>query len=184
MGVIMSESEEWIPGVNCDWILVHPKHEPVPLIGFRLNTDRSSDKYGPRLKIHYETYWKEDEPISRDTKPITVRYLWFTVNCADEILDPEGGYFALSGAEVAEKVNAILREKTDIILYNEKSIIIGLYSTDHAIIDTIYHGERTIEIWLSTRSLQDIPIGPDGKNIWLPSGIIKPYSTWGEAVWQ
>lgn len=169
----------WEPGVNCDVILAHPKHGSVPLVGYRI----PSDPIGPRVKIHYETYWG-DMKVSRENEPARVRYLWFTALIDDELLDPQGGRFPLSAAELREKLNAILYEKTDILLYTRAGIISGLYSTDHAIIDTIYQNAHTVEIYLTTRSLKDIPLGPEGKNVWLPKGILPPYSVWNGAVWR
>ena len=62
-------SEMWIPGENCDVILTHYKHDPIPLVCYRIQ----SDAIGPRVRIHFETYWPEGEAVSRDGKPKTVR---------------------------------------------------------------------------------------------------------------
>ena len=82
------------------------------------------------------------------------------------------------------KINAILKETTDICLYTASGIISGLYSDDHAIIDTIYQDAHTLEINLTTKELTDIPIGPAQADSWLPMGILEPYSTWGTAIWK
>ena len=60
---------DWIPGENCDVILTHYRHEPIPLVCWRIQ----SDPIGPRVRIHFETYWPSDEDVSRDTTPKTVR---------------------------------------------------------------------------------------------------------------
>ena len=65
---------EWVPGVNCDVILTHYKHDPVPLVCYRIQ----SDPIGPRVKIHFETYWPE-ENVSRESVPKKIRHLWFYV---------------------------------------------------------------------------------------------------------
>ena len=176
----MTEPIEWIPGENCDVILQHYKHEPLPLVCYRIQ----SDPIGPRVRIHFETYWPEDQPISRDTTPKTVRHLWFTVLIADEILCPDGGWSPLTPAEIRQRINEILLELTDINLYTQSGIISGLYCSDHAIIDTIYQSSHTVEINLTTRDLRDVPIGPGQSDMWLPLGVMEPFSTWGTAVWK
>lgn len=170
----------WIPGENCDVILAHYAHEPIPLVCWRI----PSDAIGPRVRIHFETYWPEDEDISRATRPKTVRHLWFTALAADEILCPDGGWYPFSPTEIRSRVNAILRELTDICLYTQSGIIAGLYCDEHAIIDTIYQNAHTLEINLTTRSLKDIPIGPEQRDTWLPQGSLDPQSLWGNAVWN
>jgi hypothetical protein len=176
----MNEEIEWIPGENCDVILQHYKHEPIPLVGYRIQ----SDEIGPRVKIHFETYWPEDQPVSRDVKPATVRHLWFTVVTADEVLCPDGGWYPFSPGEVRKRINEILLELTDINLYTQSGIISGLYCDEHSIINTIYQSAQTLEINLTTRNLKDIPIGPEQANTWLPVGVLHPVSTWGTAVWE
>ena len=137
-----------------------------------------------RVRIHFETYWPEDQPVSRVTEAKTVRHLWFTAICTDEILCPDGGWYPYTPTEIRRKINDILLEKTDICLYTQSGMITGLYCDDHSIIDTIYQNAHTVEINLTTRSLKDIPIGPDGVNIWLPDGVINAFSVWGNAVWK
>lgn len=171
---------EYIPGETCDVILTHYKHEPVPLVCYRIQ----SDPIGPRVRIHFETYWPEGEDIGRETVPTTVRHLWFYILSAEEMLCPDGSWYELSPAEVRRRVNDILNEKTDICLYTQSGIISGLYSDEHAIIDTIYQNAHTIEVNLTTKELHDIPIGPAQADTWLPMGILEPYSTWGSAVWK
>lgn len=175
---------EWVAGVNCDVILSHYKHDPVPLVCYRIQ----SDTIGPRVKIHYETYWPEKDDggsaVSRDEEPTTVRHLWFTVLVADEVLCPDGGWYPYTPEEVQKKINEILLELTDINLYTQSGIISGLYSDEHAIIDTIYQNAHTLEINLTTRSLRDIPIGPGQADTWLPLGVIEPVSAWGTAKWK
>lgn len=176
----MNGNNEWIPGENCDVILAHYKHEPIPLVCYRIQ----SDPIGPRVRIHFETYWPEGEDISRDTDPATVRHLWFTILIADEILCPDGGWYPYTPVQVRKAVNDILHELTDISLYTQSGIIIGLYCDEHAVIDTIYQNSHTIEINLTTRNLKDIPIGPEQADTWLPDGVLDPYSMWGTAVWK
>ena len=176
----MTEDIQWIPGENCDVILTHYKHDPIPLICYRIQ----SDPIGPRVRIHFETYWPDDEDISRDNPGKTVRHLWFTILTADEILCPDGGWYPYSPYEIRKKINAILEELTDIVLYTQSGIISGLYCDEHAIINTIYQEAQTLEINLTTRSLKDIPIGPEQKDTWLPLGVLDPVSTWGTAVWR
>ena len=171
---------EWTPGENCDVILTHYKHGPVPLVCYRI----SSDPIGPRVRIHFETYWPEDTEVSRETEPKTVRHLWFTALATDEMLCPDGGWYPYAPEEIRERINAILLELTDIVLYTQSGIISGLYCDEHAVIDTIYQSAHTLEINLTTRNLKDIPIGPDQENTWLPAGVINPYSTWGTAIWR
>ena len=172
--------ENWIPGENCDVILSHYRHEPVPLVCYRIR----SDPVGPRVRIHFETYWPEGENIGRETTPTTVRHLWFYILSADEMLAPDGSWFPLTPSEIRRKVNDILTEKTDICLYTQAGIISGLYCDDHAVINTIYQSAQTIEVNLTTRDLHDIPIGPEGADMWLPAGVLEPYSTWGTAKWK
>lgn len=171
---------DWVVGENCDVILSHWRHEPVPLVCCRIQ----SDPVGPRVRIHFETYWPEDADVSRDTKPKTVRHLWFTVLAADEMLCPDGGWYPLSPEEIRSRINAILLELTDIVLYTRSGIIAGLYCDEHAVIDTIYQSGHTLEINLTTRSLKDIPIGPVQQSTWLPKGIPGPVSVWGRAKWR
>ena len=171
---------DWVPGENCDVILSHWRHEPIPLVCYRIQ----SDPMGPRVRIHFETYWPEDADVSRETKPKTVRHLWFTVLIADEMLCPDGGWYPLSPAEIRSRVNAILLELTDIVLYTQSGIIAGLYCDEHAVIDTIYQSAHTLEVNLTTRSLKDIPIGPAQPSTWLPKGVLRPVSVWGSAVWK
>lgn len=170
----------WKPGENCDVILSHYKHEPIPLVCYRIQ----SDPLGPRVRIHFETYWPDDADVSRATQPKTVRHLWFTVLSADDVLCPDGGWYPYSPAELCSRINAILLELTDIVLYTQTGIISGLYCDEHAVIDTIYQSSHTIEINLTTRSLKDIPIGPAQQNMWLPQGVRAPVSTWGSAKWK
>ena len=178
----MNDNIEWIPGENCDVILTHYKHDPIPLVCYRIQ----SDPIGPRVKIHFETYWPTTN-ISRDEKPTTVRHLWLTVLAADEVLCPDGGWYPYTPGEVRKAVNDILHELTDISLYTQAGIISGLYCNDHAIIDTIYQDSHTIEVNLTTKNLNDIPIGPSENNSWLPDGVVDPYSVWGphenQATW-
>lgn len=173
-------SVEWKPGENCDVILSHYKHEPIPLVCYRIQ----SDPLGPRVRIHFETYWPDDADVSRATQPKTVRHLWFTVLSADEVLCPDGGWYPYSPAELCSRINAILLELTDIVMYTQTGIISGLYCDEHAVIDTIYQFSHTIEINLTTRSLKDIPIGPAQQNMWLPRGVLAPVSTWESAKWK
>ena len=170
----------WIAGENCDVILSHYKHDPIPLVCYRIQ----SDPIGPRVRIHFETYWPDNVEPSRDVKPAKVRHLWFTVVTADEILCPDGGWYPFSPYEIRRRINAILQETTDIILYTQAGIISGLYSDEHSIINTIYQSAQTLEINLTTKSLNDIPIGPAQADTWLPLGVLDPVSTWGTAVWQ
>ena len=170
----------WIPGENCDVILTHYKHEPVPLVCYRIQ----SDPIGPRVRIHFETYWPENVNVSRDVTPTTVRHLWFYILAADEMLALDGSWYPLDPDEIRRRVNAILTEHTDICLYTQAGIIAGLYCDDHAIIDTIYQNAHTIEVNLTTRELHDVPIGPGQKDMWLPTGVLDPYSTWGTAKWK
>lgn len=171
---------KWIPGENCDVILSHYRHQPLPLVCHRL----PSDPIGPRVRIHFETYWPEDEEVSRETEPKTVRHLWFTVLTAEEILCPDGGWYPFSPEEIRKKVNEILLELTDIVLYTQSGIISGLYCDGHAVINTIYQTANTLEINLTTRNLKDIPIGPAQQSTWLPAGVPDPVSVWGSAVWE
>ena len=171
--------DDWIPGENCDVILTHYAHDPIPLVCYRIQ----SDPIGPRVKIHFETYWPNNN-VSRDEEPVTVRHLWFTVLIADEVLCPDGGWYPFRPNQVRKAVNDILHELTDINLYTQAGIISGLYCNDHAMIDTIYQDAHTLEINLTTRNLKDVPIGPDQEDSWLPNGVAHPYSTWGTAVWQ
>ena len=174
----MTETE-WIPGENCDVILTHYKHEPIPLICWRIQ----SDQIGPRVRIHFETYWPTTN-ISRDEEPATVRHLWFTVLCTEEMLCPDGGWYPYEPDQIRKRLNDILHELTDINLYTQAGIISGLYCDEHAIIDTIYQNAHTIEINLTTKNLKDIPIGPGQEDMWLPDGVLTPYSTWGTAKWK
>ena len=168
-----------IPGETCDVILSHYNHDPIPLVCYRI----PSDPIGPRVKIHFETYWPQTDNggyvVSRDSEPVKVRHLWFTINLAEEILCPDGGWYEYTPAEVRKAVSEILHEGTDINLYTQTGIISGLYCDDHSIIDTIYQSAHTIEVNLTTRSLKDTPIGPEQACTWLPDGIIDPYSVWG-----
>ena len=173
-------NDEWIPGENCDVILAHYKHQPVPLICYRIQ----SDPVGPRVRIHFETYWPEGEEVSRDTEPKTVRHLWFTVLSAEEMLCPDGGWYPFPPEEIKSRINEILLELTDIILYTRSGIISGLYCDEHAIIETVYQSARTLEINLTTRNLSDIPVGPAQQDTWLPKGVITPLSVWGTAKWR
>lgn len=170
----------WVPGVNCDVILAHYNHDPIPLVCYRI----PSDPVGPRVRIHFETYWPENVDPSRDVTPTKVRHLWFTVLTAEEMLCPDGGWYPFTPYEIRKRLNDILEETTDINLYTQSGIISGLYSDEHAIINTIYQSSQTLEINLTTRSLKDIPIGPEQQNTWLPLGVLDPVSTWGTAVWQ
>lgn len=178
------DSTVWVPGENCDVILSHYKHDPIPLVCYRIQ----SDSIGPRVKIHFETYWPEKDDagpdISRDQTPTKVRHLWFTVVTADEVLCPDGGWYPFTPDEIRKRISDILEETTDIILYTQAGIISGLYSDEHAIINTIYQESQTLEINLTTRSLRDIPIGPAQKDTWLPLGVLDPVSVWGTAVWK
>jgi len=180
----MIDTVEWVPGENCDVILSHYKHDPIPLVGYRIQ----SDAIGPRVKIHFETYWPTTDEagpsISRDETPVTVRHLWFTVITADEVLCPDGGWYPFTPYEIRKRINAILNEHTDIILYTQSGIISGLFCDNHAIINTIYQESQTLEINLTTRSLKDIPLGPEQADTWLPLGVLEPVSTWGTAVWK
>ena len=171
---------EWIPGVNCDVILSHYAHEPIPLVCYRIQ----SDPIGPRVRIHFETFWPESVLPSRDVQPAKVRHLWFTVVTADEVLCPDGGWYPFTPAEIRKRVNDILMETTDILLYTQAGIISGLYSDEHSIIDTIYQSAQTLEINLTTRNMHDIPIGPGQEDTWLPMGVIDPVSVWGQAKWK
>lgn len=177
-----TEDIEWVPGENCDVILQHYKHEPIPLVCHRIQ----SDPIGPRVRIHFETYWPANVLPSRDNadKATKVRHLWFTVLTSDEVLCPDGGWYPFSPYEIRRRLNNILQETTDINLYTQAGIISGLYCDEHAIINTIYQDAQTLEINLTTRELKDIPIGPEQENTWLPLGTLRPYSTWGAAVWQ
>lgn len=174
------DNVRWVPGVNCDVILTHYNHDPIPLICYR----KQSDSIGPRVRIHFETYWPDDVLPSRDVEPTKVRHLWFTVVTADEVLCPDGGWYPFSPYEIRKRLNDILQETTDINLYTQAGIISGLYCDEHAIINTIYQSSQTLEINLTTKSLADIPIGPEQQNTWLPLGVLEPVSTWGTAVWQ
>lgn len=168
----------WRPGENCDVILQHGAHEPIPLVCYRI----PSDPIGPRVKIHFETYWGDDG-VSRSSRPVTVRYLWFTVLIADDVLCPNGRRYPFSPAEVRRRINDILHELTDITLYTQAGAITGLYCTEHAVIDTVYQHAHTLEIWLSTRSLKDIPIGAESVNTWLPDDFLFGNSCWGKNTW-
>ena len=161
-------------------ILSHYRHEALPLVCYRIQ----SDPVGPRVRIHFETYWPENEDVSRETEPKTVRHLWFTVLVTDEMLCPDGGWYPFTPEEVRSRINEILLELTDITLYTQSGIISGLYCDEHAVIDTIYQDAHTLEINLTTRMLKDIPIGPAQQNMWLPRGILDPVSRWGSANWQ
>ena len=176
----MDDDIEWVPGENCDVILQHYKHDPIPLVCYRIQ----SDPIGPRVRIHFETYWPENVLPSRDVEPTTVRHLWFTVLTADEVLCPDGGWYPYTPTEVRKKLNDILMELTDINLYTQSGIISGLYCDENAIINTIYQSAQTLEINLSTRNLTDIPIGPSQADTWLPLGVMEPLSTWGTAKWR
>ena len=177
-------TEEWTPGENCDVILSHYAHDPIPLVCYRIQ----SDPIGPRVRIHFETYWPQGSNISRDEEPTTVRHLWFTILTADEVLCPDGSWYPYTPGQVKKAVNEILHELTDISLYTQSGIISGLYCDEHAIIDTIYQDAHTIEVNLTTRNLKDVPIGPDQEDSWLPSGTLDPYSVWGpherQATWK
>lgn len=175
----MNETIQWEPGVNCDVILSHSKHEPIPLVCYRIQ----SDPIGPRVRIHFETYCPEGN-VSRETEPAPIRHLWFTVLTADEILCPNGDWYPYKPDEIRKRINDILLELTDITLYTQAGIISGLYCDEHALINTIYQNSQTLEINLSTKSLRDIPIGPGQADIWLPQGILDPRSKWDRAVWQ
>ena len=170
---------EWIPGVNCDVILQHYRHDPIPLVCYRI----PSDPIGPRVRIHYETYWPSSE-VSRDVKPKQVRHLWFTVLTAEEVLCPDGGWYPYTPDQVRQHIQDILQEITDITLYTQAGIITGLYSDEHAIINTIYQESQTLEINLTTLEVKDVPIGPAQADTWLPTGVLEPYSTWGTAKWK
>ncbi|MBQ6343425.1 MAG: hypothetical protein IJI41_09900 [Anaerolineaceae bacterium] len=174
------DNVNWTPGENCDVILTHYKHGPIPLVCYRI----PSDPVGPRVRIHFETYWPEDAAVSRETEPKTVRHLWFTVLVTEEMLCPDGGWYPYDPAEIRKRINEILLELTDIVLYTQSGIISGLYCDEHAVIDTIYQNAHTLEINLTTRSLKDIPLGPTQANTWLPKGVLEPVSVWGSAVWK
>ena len=176
----MMNNIDWSAGENCDVILSHYRHEALPLVCYRIQ----SDPIGPRVRIHFETYWPEDEDISRETEPKTVRHLWFTVLVTDEMLCPDGGWYPFSPEEVRSRIDEILLELTDITLYTQSGIISGLYCDEHAVIDTIYQDAHILEINLTTRMLKDIPIGPAQQNMWLPRGILNPVSRWNTAFWQ
>ena len=171
---------EWKPGVNCDLIISHYRHEPLPLVCYRIQ----SDPIGPRVRIHFETYWPDGTGVSDGVEAKTVRHLWFTILSADEMLCPDGGWYPYSPEEIRQRINEILLELTDIVLYTQSGIISGLYCDEHAVIDTIYQEAHTLEVNLTTRNLRDIPIGPEQKDMWLPQGVIAPGSVWGSAVWR
>ena len=105
---------DWIPGENCDVILSHYRHEPVPLVCYRIQ----SDPVGPRVRIHFETYWPENDAggavISRESEPKTVRHLWFTVLVTEEMLCPDGGWYPYTPEQIRKMINAVLLEHTDI----------------------------------------------------------------------
>ena len=175
----------WVPGENCDVMLGHYGHELVPLVCYRT----PADPLGPRVRLHFETYWPSDvnsgeSIISRDVTPSTVRCLFFTVLADDYMLCPDGGEYSYSADQIRQKLNAIMLELTDIDLYTQSGIISGLYCTDHAMIETIYQQAHTLEINLSTRNLKDIPIGPGQVDLWLPSNTYQPYSRWNTSHWK
>ena len=125
-----TDISEWVPGENCDVILEHYKHDPIPLVCYRIQ----SDPIGPRVRIHFETYWPDGEDISRDTEHSTVRHLWFYILIADEMLCPDGSWYPYSPNEVRKRVNDILHEITDICLYTQSGIISGLYCDEHSLL--------------------------------------------------
>ncbi len=172
----------YLPGKNCDLILKHKNHADLPLVCFRID----ADDVGPRVKIHYETYWPDNITDVTKYEPSKVRYLWFTVLISDEIIAPDGGWFELSAAEIRQQLHDILAENTNISLETQAGTIQGLYSTDHAIIDTIYQENQTVEIYLTTRNMIDYPAAPEVvRNIWLLDNVAEPAaSCWGDAVWK
>ena len=180
----MNDMTAFTPGENCDVILQHYAHEPIPLVCYRIQ----SDPIGPRVRIHFETYWPEGEDIGRETQPTTVRHLWFTILIGDEVLCPDGGWYPYTPSQVRRAVNDILHELTDINLYTQSGIISGLYCDEHAIIDTIYQNAHIIEVNLTTRNLKDTPIGPEQADTWLPEGVLDPYAVWGphdrQSTWK
>ena len=171
---------EWVPGENCDVILAHYKHEPVPLVCYRI----PSDPIGPRVRIHFETYWPTEEELAEGKEPKKVRHLWFTILTTDEVLCPDGGWYPYQPWQVRQMVHDILQETTDISLYTPTGLITGLYSDEHAIIDTIYQDAHTIEINLTTLNMKDTPIGPGQADMWLPENMLVVYSKWNTAVWR
>ena len=165
----------WIPGENCDAILKHPLHESLPLVCYRT----PADALGPRIRIHYEVYWPDADSTAQ--QPVEVRHLWLTVLAADPILCPDGSWYPFKPDEIRRRLNAILLEKQDIRLSTQAGTITGLYGEDHVVIDTIYQQAHTLEIHLSTRMLNDLPVNP--LNMWLDDPEVSS-TVWGTAVWN
>ena len=72
---------DWIPGENCDLILAHADHEPIPLICAPTRYDPT----GSRVRIHYEVYPNEDP----NEPPRKIRHLWFRALIAERTLAPD-----------------------------------------------------------------------------------------------
>lgn len=72
---------DWIPGENCDLILAHADHEPVPLICAPTRYDPT----GSRVRIHYEVYPNEDP----NEPPRKIRHLWFRALIAGRFVLPD-----------------------------------------------------------------------------------------------
>ncbi len=175
----------WLPGVNCDCILRHPRHPDLPLIFSQIGFSAASVgaaagiKHGPRIRVHYEIYWQDEK--GQPPEPIEVRHLWLTVAVADRLLCPDGGWYPFSAEETRQRLSAILLEKRDIRLITRSGVISGLYGKDHVLIDSIYPDGNMLEIHLSTRVLTDLPLNP--LNTWLDDSLTLS-SVWDTAVWQ
>lgn len=163
----------WIVGENCDLILTHERHDPVPLIAAPARFDPS----GPRVRIHHEVYFDSDEAQA----PKKIRHLWFRVLVAEQMLAPDGSFFSLEAVELRRRLNAILKETSGLRLTTRVGTIVGLYGKDHAVIQSVFAEAETFEIHLSTRSLTDIPL--QARDTWLADPF-NAVSTWGKAVWR
>lgn len=164
---------DWIPGENCDLILAHADHEPIPLICAPTRYDPT----GSRVRIHYEVYPNEDP----NEPPRKIRHLWFRVLIAERTLAPDGSFFPIDGEALRRRLIRILREEKDLTLTTRAGTISGLYGKDHVVIRSIYAEAETFEIHLSTLSLNDLP--PAAKDTWLAEAL-NARSRWGTAVWR
>lgn len=163
----------WVAGENCDFLLSHENHAPVPLICAPVKFD----PVGARVRIHHEVYFT---PASENERH-EIRHLWFRVLLADRMLAPNGSFFPVTTDTLREQLNAVLREREKLRLTTRLGTVIDLYGKDHVVIQSVYAAVETLEIHLSTRSLTDIPA--NAKDCWLADHTFRS-SCWNTAVWR
>ena len=164
---------QWIIGENCDLILAHDNHEPVPLIAAPARFDPT----GPRVRIHHEVYYS----AGANETPRKIRHLWFRVLIAERMLAPDGSFFSLSADDLRRRLNAVLKETGGLRLTTRAGTIAGLYGKDHVVIQSVFAEAETFEIHLSTRTINDVPL--QARDTWLADPF-NAVSTWGAAVWR